>query len=105
MKKFRQLVRENGDFESVAARTYKEKPNKDPMKKLKEEHPDVKFQKDMAAKERAKLQHLKATQQRKKYEQKQNEMEKQRLSKRLNTEAIKDKFDIGEYDQEGDMAK
>ncbi len=105
MKKFRQLVRENEDFESEAARTYKEKPNKEPMKKLKEEHPDVKFQKDMAAKERAKLQHMKATQQRKEYERQRNEMEKQRLAQRLNKEEVKDKFDIGEYDQEGDMAK
>ena len=37
MKKFRQLVRENEDFESEAARTYKEKPNKEPIKKLKEQ--------------------------------------------------------------------
>jgi hypothetical protein len=40
MKRFKQLVRETAvepDMPSAAARTYKEKPNKEPMTKLKEE--------------------------------------------------------------------
>jgi len=119
MKKFRELAKESRvedvGFNSNAARTLKEKPNKELMPKLKEEvgTPPIgvrslytkMYAKHGGAASKVKDAQSKAYSEVEKKHGKEMRDSLESFHKKNMNEAVKDKFDIGEYDQEGDMAK
>jgi hypothetical protein len=119
MKKFRELAKESRvedvGFNSNAARTLREKPNKEPMPKLKEEvgTPSIgvrslytkMYAKHGGTASKAKDAQSKAYAEVEKKHGKEMRNSLEVFHKKNMNEAVKDKFDIGEYDQEGDMAK
>jgi hypothetical protein len=119
MKKFRELAKESRvedvGFNSNAARTLREKPNKEPMPKLKEEvgTPPIgvrslytkMYAKHGGTASKAKDAQSKAYSEVEKKHGKEMRNSLEAFHKKNMNEAVKDKFDIGEYDQEGDMAK